>query len=121
MSKRTKLIVQMAQKGVEVITESNIHINSTAFPKVIGAIDCTHVKIQSPGGDEGEIFRNRKMYFSVNVQAIGDANLNILNLVARWPGSTHDATIFNNSRVRVKFEAGHFLNSILLGDGGLDK
>ncbi|KAK4887412.1 hypothetical protein RN001_003683 [Aquatica leii] len=43
------------------------------------------------------------MYFSVNVQAIGDANLNILNLVARWPGSTHDATIFNNSRVRVKF------------------
>lgn len=31
------------------------------FPSVIGAIDCTHIKIQSPGGgDQAELFRNRK-------------------------------------------------------------
>jgi hypothetical protein len=67
-------------------------------------------------GGEGEIFRNRKMYFSINVQAVGDANLNILNLVARWPGSAHDATIFNSSRVRARFDAGHFPNCVLLGN-----
>lgn len=31
-----------------------------SFPSVIGAIDCTHIKIQSPGGDQAELFRNRK-------------------------------------------------------------
>lgn len=30
------------------------------FPLVFGAIDCTHVRIQSPGGESSETFRNRK-------------------------------------------------------------
>ena len=30
------------------------------FPNVIGAIDCTHVKIISVGSDNPELFRNRK-------------------------------------------------------------
>ena len=33
------------------------------FPGVIGAIDCTHVKIESIGGRNAEVFRNRKGYF----------------------------------------------------------
>lgn len=39
------------------------------FPGVTGCIDCTNVRIKSPGGDEAEVFRNRKGVFSVNVQA----------------------------------------------------
>nr|CAI5828848.1 unnamed protein product [Callosobruchus analis] len=61
------------------------------------------MKIQSPGGDDAEVFRNRKGWFSINTQ-ICDANLNLLDVVARWPGSTHDNTIFNNCVVRRKFE-----------------
>lgn len=38
------------------------------FPGVTGCIDCTHVRIKGPGGSEGEVFRNRKGYFSINVQ-----------------------------------------------------
>ena len=38
-----------------------------------------------------------------------------MNLVARWPGSAHDATVFNNSTARMRFEAGHFPNCVLLG------
>ncbi|KAH9371953.1 hypothetical protein HPB48_000572 [Haemaphysalis longicornis] len=38
------------------------------FPGVSGCIDCTHVPIRSPGGDDAEVFRNRKGYFSINVQ-----------------------------------------------------
>lgn len=38
------------------------------FPGVTGCIDCTHVRIKSPGGDDAEVFRNHKGVFSVNVQ-----------------------------------------------------
>lgn len=90
--------------------------NIANFPGVLGAIDCTHVKIQSPGGNMGEIFRNRKGYFSVNVQTICDSKLLIRDIVARWPGSAHDSTIFNNSHIRAEYEMGRIANGILLGD-----
>lgn len=67
------------------------------------------------GGDDAEIYRNRKGYYSINVQAVADCDLKFLNIVARWPGSAHDATIFNNSQLRRRFENGDFLNALLLG------
>lgn len=70
------------------------------------------------GGDYTEYFRNRKGYFSLNIQVIGDADLKINDIVARWPGSTHDQTIFINSRSQARFERGEFANSVLLGDSG---
>ncbi|CAK1587254.1 unnamed protein product [Parnassius mnemosyne] len=88
------------------------------FPRVIGAMDCTHVRISSPGGDQAELFRNRKGYFSINVQTICNANLEIIDIVARWPGSAHDSTIFNNCCRKAKFEAGDYGEGILLVDGG---
>ncbi|CAG4981926.1 unnamed protein product [Colias eurytheme] len=39
-----------------------------------------------------------------------------MNVVARWPGSTHDATIFNNSVLRAQCDAGLFGNRWMLGD-----
>lgn len=87
------------------------------FPGVIGCIDCTHIAISRPVVNNPEIFRNRKGYFSINVQAIGDANLRITNIVCRWPGSTHDARILDNSAVSARFED-HQFNGLLLGDNG---
>jgi hypothetical protein len=91
--------------------------NNSNMPGVIGAIDCTHIPIQSPGGDDGEIYRNRKGYFSINVQLICDNNNYITNVVARWPGSVHDSTIFDNCHVRAMFENGQ-VDGYLVGDGG---
>jgi hypothetical protein len=88
------------------------------FPKVIGALDCTHVRIKSPGGDNAEIYRNRKGYFSMNVQLICDADLRIQNIVCRWPGSSHDSTIFNHSAVKREIERGEYGDSLLVGDSG---
>ncbi|XP_036319854.1 putative nuclease HARBI1 [Rhagoletis pomonella] len=88
------------------------------FPKVVGCIDCTHVKIQSPGGVNAEIFRNRRGYFSYNVQTVCYANLEITDLVCRWPGSAHDANIFNNSRIKHRFELNQFKDCFVLGDSG---
>ncbi|KAL1447143.1 hypothetical protein WDU94_015606 [Cyamophila willieti] len=90
------------------------------FPKVIGAVDCTHVKIQSPGGLEPEVYRNRKMYFSINVQVIGTADLQISDIVTRWGGSAHDQTIFNASRIQARFENGEFGDDLLIGDSGYE-
>lgn len=50
------------------------------------------------------------------MQAVCNANLEFISLVARWQGSVHDSTIFNNSRLRALFEAGRYGNSLLLGD-----
>ncbi|KAJ4425713.1 hypothetical protein ANN_27909 [Periplaneta americana] len=88
------------------------------FPGIVGAIDCTHIKIQSPGGNRAEMYRNRKGYFSVNVQVISDAKLLIRDIVARWPGSVHDSTIFSNSHIRAQFQMGAIDEGILLGDSG---
>ncbi|XP_050065338.1 putative nuclease HARBI1 [Aphis gossypii] len=94
--------------------------NIARFPRIIGAIDCTHVKLQSPGGNIAEVYRNRKGYFSLNVQVVGGPSLEILDIVARWPGSNHDQVIFNNSTIHFKFETNEMGDNILLGDGGYE-
>ncbi|XP_037820787.1 putative nuclease HARBI1, partial [Lucilia sericata] len=88
------------------------------FPRCCGAIDCTHVKIRCPVGSIGEVFRNRKGYFSINVQTIADRNLKVLDIVARWPGSTHDSTIFNNSSIKTFLESDGFKNVHIVADKG---
>ena len=88
-----------------------------SFPGVSAAIDCTHVRIENPGGSDAELFRNRKGYFSLNVQMACDSKLNILSLVVQWPGSVHDSRIFLNSSLCAKLEANEF-SGIILGDNG---
>lgn len=67
---------------------------------------------------QSENFRNRHGYFSINVQTIADANLRIMNVIARWPGSAHDSTIFNNCEVRQKLERGEYGDYVIVADGG---
>jgi len=82
---------------------------------VIGAIDGCHIEIQSPGGDDPELFRNRKQRFSVNVQGVCDHEMCFTNIVARWYGSAHDARIFENSNLSDDLEGG-IVPGLLLGD-----
>ncbi|XP_062552994.1 putative nuclease HARBI1 [Armigeres subalbatus] len=82
-----------------------------------GFIGC-HIPIISPGGDNAEIFRNRKGWFSINTMAVCDADMKIRNIVARWPGSTHDQTVFSLSQLRAEFESGMYHHNIILGDSG---
>jgi len=42
--------------------------------------------------------------------------MKIIDIVARWPGSVHDATIFQHSRLHRRLEEGEFDSGILLGD-----
>lgn len=45
------------------------------FPMCIAAVDGTHVLIQSFGGNDAEVYRNRKMVFSLNVQLACSADV----------------------------------------------
>lgn len=86
------------------------------YPNVVGAIDCTHVRIKAPSTND-YAFINRKNYHSINVQIICDAKLTILNMVARWPGGTHDSFILQNSSVGIKLRDGALQGrSHLLGE-----
>jgi hypothetical protein len=44
--------------------------NIAGFPKVIGAIDSTHIRVKKMNNEEGGLFINRKGFASINVQVI---------------------------------------------------
>lgn len=110
--------VKMPTTDDEMITAANGMYKFGRFPKCIGSIDCTHVKIQSPGGNHAEYYRNRKGWFSLNVQTISSSELKVIDIVCRWPGATHDQTIFNNSSIKARFEMGVFKDYCIIGDMG---
>jgi len=95
----------------------SIFYAASGMPGVIGAVDGTHIPVQSPGGNDAEIYRNRKGYFSLNVQLICDQSGYLMDVVARWPGSVHDSTIFDNCQVRAMLETSQS-DGYLVGDSG---
>ncbi|GFR12508.1 nuclease HARBI1 [Trichonephila clavata] len=88
------------------------------FPGVYGALDCSLIKILNPGGSLAETFRCRKGFFALNVQTVSDPDLSIRNIVVRWPGSTHDSTVFDHSYLRAHVETEVPSSYHLLGDSG---
>ncbi|KAJ8973882.1 hypothetical protein NQ317_019295, partial [Molorchus minor] len=84
-------------EGEERVAIMEGFYNIAAFPRVILAIDGTHVRIQSPGAC--------------------DHHLKIRNVVARWPGSSNDINVFMNSALKARFEEG-MGNCVMLGDSG---
>ncbi|NP_001233059.1 uncharacterized protein LOC100569528 [Acyrthosiphon pisum] len=110
--------IQMPTTEREISKLQRSFYQIARFPRTIGAIDCTHVKIQNPGGPNAEYFRNRKGYFSINVQTIACPNLKIMDVVARWPGSCHDQTIFKKSQIYYNLINGKWGNSLIVADSG---
>ncbi|XP_036140521.1 protein ANTAGONIST OF LIKE HETEROCHROMATIN PROTEIN 1-like isoform X2 [Monomorium pharaonis] len=64
---------------------------------VIGAIDCTHIKIEKPNVENARDYCNRKKYFSINLQAVVDADMKFTNIYCGQPGSLHDARVLRKS------------------------
>ena len=115
IAKRRSHFIQFPSDTTAVMEQKRSFYNENGFPGVIGLIDCTHIKIKSPGGDSAEVHRNRKGIFSINVMMVCDYSMKFTNIVARWPGSTHDARIYTSSRLSCTMETA---DGILLGDSG---
>jgi len=98
------------------ILRQKLAFNAVAgFPNVVGAIDGTHIAIKSPSINE-EAFVNRKGVHTINVQAVCDSEMKITNLVAKWPGSTHDSFIWRTSGLYTAFQRGDVQDSWLIGE-----
>ena len=110
------VFIRMPKTNEGMTQESKKFYDIAQFPRVIGVIGCTHIKIQSPGGDEADSFRNSKAFFSINTQAVCTADMTITNIVASSPGGSHDQNIFDNSNLSNRFESGEFDKFILIGD-----
>nr|CAH7713996.1 unnamed protein product [Callosobruchus chinensis] len=107
--------VTIPQSGLELLRTSTDFYQISGFPKMNGCMDGTHKRLQSPEGRDADVFRNRKGYFSINTQVVDNKKLKIMDVVTRWPGSVHDQTVFNNSRIKARFQNNEFEDNVLLG------
>eukprot|EP00795_Rhopilema_esculentum_P005516 gene5516-2152_t len=69
--------------------------------QAFGCIDGTHIPMKRPIRNSQDYF-NYKQFFSLNIQAVSDANGQFVNVECKWPGSVHDAKVFANSDINVK-------------------
>ena len=85
------------------------------------SIDGTHttIPIRNPGGSNAQRYINRKGFYSLNIQVCCDCTSLIWSVpvVARWPGSAHDARMFHESKLKQRSEDGT-IPGIFLGDRG---
>lgn len=72
--------IRLAATAMECYRSSCEFARIAELPNIAGSIDCTQVRFQSLEGRFAEVYRNRKGYFSLNVQTISDSNLKILDI-----------------------------------------
>ena len=81
---------------------------------MLGCVDGSLIRIKAAAEDEN-VYVCRKQYPAMNIQGICDHRKVFTYIVARWPGSTHDAFIWSNCALNTQFENGE-VDGHLLGD-----
>ena len=96
MVKKASHYIYMPKKEILRVFEDFEQVSY--LPRVIGAIDGSHIRITAPSEDEYANV-NRKRYHSINIQAVCNANLIFRDVVAKWLGSHHDSFLLEASSV----------------------
>lgn len=73
------------------------------FPNVIGCLDGSHIPILKPKEYEWQ-YLNRKLFHSINVQAVCDYKRKFINMVVKHPGSAHDSFVLQDSSLWTHME-----------------
>ncbi|XP_031328864.1 putative nuclease HARBI1 [Photinus pyralis] len=107
--------------GDRAITVMQQFEASSGFPRVIGAIDGTHIRIDAPQENAPD-YVNRKHFHSIQLQLVCDSNMLITHCYTGHPGSVHDQRVFRLSDVANFVEdAEKFpMDSHLLGDAAYE-
>ncbi|KYN28349.1 Putative nuclease HARBI1 [Trachymyrmex cornetzi] len=108
------------EKATKVMEEFE---RASGFPKVIEAIDGTHIKIIAPQEDK-QSYVNRKGYHSIHVQVVCTHKLLFTSVLAGNVGSVHDARVFRLSSVRQYIENPQIYfpsDSHIVGDDNEDR
>lgn len=69
-AKKAKDLIKMPTSTEHQILLMEDFEKIAGFKNVVGAIDCSHFRIQAVGGDDAQLYVNRKGYFSFNVQVL---------------------------------------------------
>jgi hypothetical protein len=69
------------------------------FPNCMGYIDGSHINLEEAPTSDPESYFDRKQNSSVQLQAVCDHAKRIRHIFVGYPGSTHDARVFNNSQI----------------------
>ncbi|XP_040068766.1 putative nuclease HARBI1 [Ixodes scapularis] len=112
----TQALARRARDFIGWPGEAKAFFEIGGFPSVVGAVDSTHIRIQAPQVHE-EVYVNRHLYHSINVQLVVDVCYRIRNVVAKWPRSTHDSRVFTEGSLSGKLANGVY-EGLLLGDSG---
>lgn len=67
--------IRLPGNELEILNAKTLFHRIGGFPLVIGAIDGTHIRVTSFGGQNAELYRNRKGYFSLNCQITVSADV----------------------------------------------
>ncbi|XP_055390197.1 putative nuclease HARBI1 [Condylostylus longicornis] len=89
------------------------------LPNTIGCIDGMHIRISKPIKDPIS-FYNRKGFYSVLVQGVVDSQMKFIDAFVGYPGSCHDAAMWNASPLKEAITNGSIvvpLDNHLIGDG----
>ncbi|KAI4455490.1 hypothetical protein MML48_9g00008915 [Holotrichia oblita] len=94
---------------------------ASGIPRIIGAIDGTHIKIDAPKENAAD-YVNRKGYHSLQLQVVCDHRALITHCYAGHPGSVHDQRVFRRSEVAefLNNEERFPMNSHLIGDAAYE-
>lgn len=87
------------------------------FRGSMGAIDGCHIRIKAPAEPDAQCYRNRKLFHSIQLQAVCDHKARFIDVFVGFPGSVHDTRILRHSPL---YSCGFYppVNTFLLGDGG---
>ena len=79
-----------------------------------GCMNGTHLPIKRPPQNSLDYFCY-KQYFSLNIQAICDTSSKgyFMDVECKWPGSVHDAKVFENSSINHKMKAGQLSKTFI--------
>ncbi|XP_024892965.1 putative nuclease HARBI1 isoform X2 [Temnothorax curvispinosus] len=89
------IIIKWPQEN-EIIMVCEKFNRKQGIRNILGAIDSTHIQILKPSSNARN-YCNRKKFFSINLQAVVDADMLFTNIYRGEPGSLHDARVFRRS------------------------
>ncbi len=89
---------------------------SPAFSSGVCAIDGCHIRLKPPA-TTAQCYLNRKLFHSIQLQAITDHRGKFIDIFVGYPGSVHDVRMLRNSPV---YTGGLYspTGKCILGDGG---
>ncbi len=117
VSKRAQVISFPAVEELQEIGDGFAHLAGSAFFKnAVGSIDGCQVRIKPPSTD-AQCYLNRKLFYSIQLQAVCDQRGKFLDIFVGNPGSVHDSRVLKNSPLFCQ-QLYPPENFWILGDGG---